>query len=78
MPDQYIDEHTVAIPGPVGDITPKAREALDGSVKGRDEAERVYQAYHKLGGNGTGTELHRKIMALPAYVDLGGGDDGAT
>lgn len=40
MPDQYIDKHTVAIPGPVGDITPKAREALDGTVKARDEARK--------------------------------------
>lgn len=49
------------------------------SLRTQEEADSIYLIYHdKLGGNGTGTELHRKIMALPAYVDLGGGDDGAT
>lgn len=40
MPDQYIDKHTATIPGPAGDITPKAREALDGTVKARDEVRK--------------------------------------
>lgn len=31
-----------------------------------DEAERVYLAYHRLGGNGTGTKLYEELKALPA------------
>ncbi len=27
--------------------------------------ERMYKAYHKLGGNGTGTELYERVMELP-------------
>lgn len=30
-----------------------------------EEVERVYIAYHDLGGNGTGTKLYEEIMALP-------------
>lgn len=37
MVDQIVDRKTVAIPGPVGDITPQARQA-------RDEAERASEA----------------------------------
>lgn len=49
------------------------------SLRTQEEADSIYLIYHdKLGGNGTGTELHRKIMALPAYVDHGGSDDDAT
>ena len=25
----------------------------------------MYDAYHALGGNGTGTEIHERVMALP-------------
>ena len=28
----------------------------------KDEADQVYDAYHVLGGNGVGSELHRQIM----------------
>ncbi|MEK0306352.1 hypothetical protein [Bifidobacterium favimelis] len=42
------------------------------SVSVQDEAERVYRAYHELGGNGTGTMLHDQIMALDAYQDMSG------
>lgn len=49
------------------------------SLRTQEEADSIYLIYHdQLGGNGTGTELHRKIMALPAYVDYGGGDDDAS
>lgn len=30
-----------------------------------DEADRVYRAYHSLGGNGTGTKIYEEIKALP-------------
>ena len=30
-----------------------------------DEADRVYKAYHSLGGNGTGTKIYEEIKALP-------------
>lgn len=29
-----------------------------------EEVERVYHAYHALGGNGTGTRMYEEIMAL--------------
>ncbi|MGL4941391.1 MAG: hypothetical protein ACRC44_08615 [Bifidobacterium asteroides] len=48
------------------------------SVSIQDEADRVYRAYHRLGGNGTGTMMHEQIMALMAYVDQGGGDEDAS
>ena len=48
------------------------------SVSIQDEADRVYRAYHGLGGNGTGTMMHEQIMALTAYVDQGGGDEDAS
>ena len=44
------------------------------SVSIQDEADRVYRAYHGLGGNGTGTMMHEQIMGLDAYADHGGGD----
>lgn len=31
----------------------------------RDDLERMYQAYHSLGGNGTVTDLRRRFIALP-------------
>lgn len=31
----------------------------------RDDLERMYQNYHRLGGNGTVTELRNKFMRLP-------------
>ncbi|PXY87352.1 hypothetical protein DKK68_06220 [Bifidobacterium asteroides] len=39
------------------------------SVSIQDEADRVYRAYHSLGGNGTGTMMHEQIMRLDAYLD---------
>ncbi|MCX8648456.1 hypothetical protein J3U01_08590 [Bifidobacterium sp. B4107] len=39
------------------------------SVSIQDEADRVYRAYHGLGGNGTGTMMHEQIMRLDAYAD---------
>ena len=30
-----------------------------------EEAERVYRAYHGLGGNGTGTKIYEELKALP-------------
>ena len=31
----------------------------------KEYAERLYQAYHELGGNGTGTKLYEDVMKLP-------------
>lgn len=31
----------------------------------KEEADRVYESYHALGGNGTGTRLHDAIMSAP-------------
>ena len=30
-----------------------------------EEADRVYKAYHSLGGNGAGTKIYEEIKALP-------------
>lgn len=30
-----------------------------------EEADRVYRAYHSLGGNGAGTKVYEEIKALP-------------
>ncbi len=38
-------------------------------VEIKDEADQVYDAYHALGGNGTGTELHRQIMVANVSDD---------
>lgn len=34
-------------------------------VDGLKNLEYVYNSYHDLGGNGTGTELYNKVKALP-------------
>lgn len=34
-------------------------------VYAKDAYDKAYIAYHELGGNGTMTELHSKVMALP-------------
>lgn len=34
------------------------------SAAEKHEAEEVYQLYHGLGGNGTGTRMYQEIMAL--------------
>lgn len=45
------------------------RELVEGqgwcTLEDKEYAERTYQAYHELGGNGTGTVLYEDIMALP-------------
>lgn len=38
-------------------------------VDGLKNLEYVYNSYHDLGGNGTGTELYRKVKALPVMDD---------
>lgn len=38
------------------------------TLEDKEYAERTYQAYHELGGNGTGTVLYEDIMALPIKV----------
>lgn len=35
------------------------------TVDERHNLENIYQAYHALGGNGTGTRLHDEAMNLP-------------
>ena len=35
----------------------------------RHQLENVYNAYHALGGNGTGTRLHEEAMNLPVLTD---------
>lgn len=35
----------------------------------RHHLENVYEAYHALGGNGTGTRLHEEAMNLPVLTD---------
>ena len=31
----------------------------------KEQSTRIYEAYHALGGNGTGTRLYKEIMSLP-------------
>ncbi len=33
------------------------------TIEERKNIEYIYQAYHKLGGNGTGTEIYNRVMA---------------
>ena len=35
------------------------------TLEDKEYAERTYQSYHELGGNGTGTVLYEDIMKLP-------------
>lgn len=35
----------------------------------RRHLEHVYEAYHTLGGNGTGTRLYNEAMSLPVLVE---------
>lgn len=35
----------------------------------KEVMERTYQSYHRLGGNGTATNLHDEMMALPTKDD---------
>lgn len=41
MVDQIVDRRTVAIPGPIGDVTPEARQARDEARAARDEAQKA-------------------------------------
>ena len=34
-------------------------------IYAKDAYDKAYEAYHGLGGNGTMTEMHNKVMALP-------------
>lgn len=36
---------------------------------GLKNLEYLYRSYHKLGGNGTGTELYNRAKALPIHAD---------
>ena len=36
-------------------------------VYAKDAYDKAYIAYHKLGGNGTMTELHENVMDLPTH-----------
>lgn len=40
-----------------------AQGSIDAS--GLKNVEYLYKSYHALGGNGTGTELYRRVMDLP-------------
>ena len=33
------------------------------------DIEQIYESYHALGGNGTGTALYKRIQTLPIAVD---------
>lgn len=35
------------------------------TLEDKEYAERTYEPYHELGGNGTGTRLFKDIMELP-------------
>lgn len=39
------------------------------STVDKEVMERTYQSYHRLGGNGTATNLHDEMMALPTMDD---------
>ncbi|MCQ2479016.1 MAG: hypothetical protein MJ120_00140 [Clostridia bacterium] len=40
-------------------------------IYAKDAYDKLYQAYHNLGGNGTMTELHEKVMKLPESDEKG-------
>lgn len=35
------------------------------SVEVLDDFEHLYKTYHALGGNGTGTEIYKRVKELP-------------
>lgn len=37
--------------------------------------QRIYDAYHSLGGNGTGSELNREVQTMPSYAPRERGDE---
>lgn len=49
------------------------RECGDGSqpltVDQKKDADEAYDAYHQLGGNGLGTEMHDRIIHAPTRAD---------
>lgn len=47
------------------EIHAKYRPLGDIPLEVMEEADRVYQAYHSLGGNGTGTKVYEELKALP-------------
>lgn len=47
------------------EIHAKYRPVGDIPLEVMEEADRVYQAYHSLGGNGTGTKIYEELKALP-------------
>lgn len=47
----------------------QAREANGLTVAERQHLESVYDAYHAIGGNGTGSRLHDEAMELPVLKD---------
>lgn len=38
-------------------------------IKGLKNIEYLYDAYHALGGNGTGTDLYNRVRAMPIKED---------
>lgn len=40
-------------------------------IYAKEAYDKSYEAYHGLGGNGTMTELHGKVMALPDFEPRG-------
>ena len=53
----------------LNEIFAKAKEQNGLSVEERHNLTNVYEAYHALGGNGTGTRLHDEAMNLPVLTD---------
>lgn len=47
------------------EIHAKYRPLGDIPLEVMEEADRVYQAYHSLGGNGAGTKIYEELKALP-------------
>ena len=46
------------------------------SVYNLDNIEHLYQEYHRLGGNGTGTELFKRVKSLPIITETWEGKNG--
>lgn len=41
-------------------------------IYAREPLTKVYEAYHAMGGNGTGTDFYKKTIALPSELPKGG------
>lgn len=50
-------------------IYKKAKDQNGLSVEERHNLTNIYEAYHALGGNGTGTRLHDESMRLPVLTN---------